>query len=239
LFCAQSGMNPASGVSATNHGGELHYTNGETAWLQSDYVPGTGCNWVKELTVANGSVYWWTENSEPALGGGQKLHRLDYVVPDVVNVPGSWPARVTDFDPTSDQIYSLRSLGSKLIFARGGSVQGLYSYTYQKTGFNPGLGVDMGITDVDWASLGPVGIKEISASKTGIAIYPNPTTDIFRYNLEGETLNVKIYDMSGRLLKTEIQPTNKTVNVSSLPKGAYKVLITGVNQTYMSTLIIK
>jgi len=81
------------------------------------------------------------------------------------------------------------------------------------------------------------GIEQIST--TQVVIYPNPATDTFNFNIEGEVLNVKIFDMTGRLIQTEIQPKSNTINISSLTKGIYNVLITGVNQNYTSTLSVE
>ena len=83
------------------------------------------------------------------------------------------------------------------------------------------------------------GIQPVETAKSGLAIYPNPATSVFYFNVEGEVHNVKIFDMSGRLMKTELQPKNNSVNVASLPRGIYKVLVTGDKRNYTSSLIIK
>ena len=233
LFCNQSGTNPELDY---NYGGELHYTDGETVWLQSDLGPGaTQHNWVKELTVAGGCAYWWCDvgTGAAAIARRQKLFRLDDVK--------SMPVRVTNFDPDGDQIYSLRNLGGSILFTRGSEEKGLYCYSYTKPGFDPSLGVDMGVMDLDYRTRAEMGtdLKTVTPSKTNFVIYPNPASDIFSFNINEKVNNVKIFDLSGRLVKTESQPTGNSVNVSSLRKGIYKVLITSEKNNYVSSLIIK
>ena len=72
-----------------------------------------------------------------------------------------------------------------------------------------------------------------------VAIYPNPTTDLFYFNVPGDALSVKIYDLSGRVVKEERKLMNNSVNVSSILKGLYKVLITTTEGNYVTSLIIK
>jgi ELWxxDGT repeat protein len=229
LFCSQSGTNPDLEY---NYGGELHYSDGVNVWLQSDFAPGaTMHNWVKELTVAGGSAYWWCDSGQPELR--QKLCRIDNVK--------HFPVVVSNFDPQGDQIHTLRNLGGDLLFARSSEEKGVYCYSYTKDGFDPALGVDMGDMDIEYRTRAEMGtdIKPVLAPATKLLIYPNPTKEIFKFNLEGEALNVKIFDLSGRLVKVELHPAGNSVNVSSLRKGIYKVLITGTKKTYTSSLIIK
>ena len=227
MFCSQSGMNPDLPY---NKGGELHYTDGVTVTLQSDMAPGTLCNWVKELTVAGGSMYWWCDSGEPEVR--QKLFRIDS--------KDYFPKKITDFSPTGDQITTLRNLGGKLLFARDDEGKGLYCYSYRKEGFDPEKGVDMGDMDIEYRTRSEItSIQPIQGQTTNLVIYPNPATNVFNFIVEGEVLNVKIFDLTGKLMKTELLPKNNSVNVSSLPAGVYKVLITGAERNYSSSLIIK
>jgi len=228
LFCAQTGTNPTLSY---NYGGELHYTDGETVWLQSNLGPGTEPNWVKELTIAGGSVYWWCDN-DVSTGRRQKLFRIDN--------KEFFPQQVTDFDPTGDQITTLRNLGGNLLFARDDEGKGVYCYSYRKAGFDPSLGVDMGDMDIEYRTRAEItGINPVATSATDLVIYPNPATDVIYFKVEGEVLNVKIYDLTGRLMKTEIPSANCSVNVSNLPKGIYELLVTGAKRNYTSRFIIK
>mgnify|MGYP002966904362 FL=1 len=69
-------------------------------------------------------------------------------------------------------------------------------------------------------------------------IYPNPASEKFSFNIHGTIISVKIYDVSGRLLKEETQLTENTVDISSLPKGVYQVLFTGTEGSFVSKLLV-
>lgn len=60
-------------------------------------------------------------------------------------------------------------------------------------------------------------------SKKGIAIYPNPVKNILSFS--EEVSNVKITDLSGRMVK-QVSVSAKSVNVSALAKGVYIISAT-------------
>lgn len=229
MFCAATGFDATK---PDNLGGELHYTDGTTVTMQSDMATGSQSNWVKELTVVSGSLYWWNESGEiPEYK--QKLFRIDN--------KSQFPVRVTNINPDGDKIHSLRNLGGDLLFATKDENGSLYAYHYRKEGFDPAKDKDN--LDIEFRTR-----KEIEEDETGITsvqmpgkivIYPNPTTDKFSFNVQGDALNIKIYDLSGRLVKEENRPANNTVGVSSITKGIYKVMITTTGGNYVSSLIIK
>lgn len=225
LFCGQSGTNPELEY---NYGGELHYTDGTNVFLQSDLGPGaTQSNWVKELTVAGGSVYWWCDVGA-ATGKRQKLFRIDN--------KEQFPVQVTDFDPNGDEIHSLRSLGGNLLFVRGSTTdnKGLYCYNYRKAGYNPEQ--DAGEMDIEYGTR--TSIESVWATAK-FRVYPNPATDQFSFDVAERVIDVKIFDLTGRLVKTVLQPSGNSVNVSSLQKGIYQVLIASAEKTYKASLVIK
>jgi ELWxxDGT repeat protein len=227
LFCGQTGTNPALDY---NKGGELLYTDGTTVTLQSDFEPGTASNWVKELTVASGSAYWWSDSGTET-GHRQKLIRIDS--------KETFPVLVTDFDPNGDEIHSLRNLGGDLLFARGSTTnnKGLYCYSYRKAGYDPVEDADE--LDIEYRTRAQInGIESIPIA-TKLTIFPNPATDQFSFNVDGKVICVKIFDLTGRLVKTAVQPAGNSVNVGSLQMGIYQVLITSANDNYKSSLIIK
>ncbi|MDR2057752.1 MAG: T9SS type A sorting domain-containing protein [Dysgonamonadaceae bacterium] len=233
LFCGQSGT--LAGAEG-NYGGELHYTDGTNVYLQSDFEPGaegsTAHNWVKELTVVSGSAYWWSD-ADAATGHRQKLLRLDSKEVS--------PVLVTNFDPTEDKIHTLRNLGGNLLFARGTNDEGafgLYCYSYRKAGYDPEKDADE--LDIEYRTRDEIGagIESVPASAK-FTVFPNPATDKFSFNVEEKVIGVKIFDLTGRLVKAESQPASNSVNVASLQKGIYQVLITGAKNTYKSSLIIK
>lgn len=229
MFCAATGFDATK---PDNYGGELFYTDGTTVTMQSDLAPGMQSNWVKELTVVSGSLYWWNESAEID-EYKRKLFRIDQ--------KDQFPVRVTNLDPDGDKVHSLRNLGGDLLFATKDENGSLYAYHYRKDGFVPEKDVEN--LDIEFRTR-----AEIEQDGTGttaiqmpdkVTIYPNPATDKFYFNVQGDVLNVKIYDLSGRVVKEEARPTNNSVNISSILKGIYKVMITTTEGNYVSSLIIK
>jgi hypothetical protein len=252
LFCAFAGS------SGSAPGGELFYTDGETVNLQYNFVSGNGSNWVKELTVAGGSVYWFTEDNSDVTRAA-KLHRLDSIKGGTGNGQPGRPVRVYSWNSSgSDNVQTLRSLGdSLLLFTRhtnGAAGEALlYSYYYRQAGFDPATHsdpnrdkrLDFGdcpSEDGDcscWPNCPSEGVDVEQILGKKAVIYPNPATNTFNINIEGEVLNVMIFDVMGRLVKTELHAASKSVDVSSLSKGIYNVLIRSAHQNYQSILIVE
>lgn len=124
MFCAATGFDATK---PDNFGGELHYTDGETVSMQSDLGTGTQSNWVKELTVVSGSLYWWNESGEDP-EKKQKIFRIDNKT--------QFPVRVTNLKEDGDKVHSLRNLGGNLLFATADDKQ-VYVYSYRKEGYDP------------------------------------------------------------------------------------------------------
>ncbi|MDR2926654.1 MAG: T9SS type A sorting domain-containing protein [Cytophagaceae bacterium] len=232
MFCAQSGpkaalFDPETGF---NCGGELHYTDGNTVTMQSNFGPTTQSNWVKELTVVSGSLYWWNEAGNP-IENRTKLIRI--------NNKEQFPQRVTNISPDGDNVHTLRNLGGKLLFVTGAitaDVVNLYCYEYRKENYNPET--DKDDLEINYEPFGTDNIVTNTFAKN-IAIYPNPAADNFSFAVEGKVTGVKIFDMSGRLAKADAEPVNNTVNVNTLTKGIYNVVITTNNGNYMSKLVVE
>ncbi len=78
-----------------------------------------------------------------------------------------------------------------------------------------------------------VGIKNVSAS--ALSIYPNPANEVLTISSNIKLLNhiIKVVDMIGNVVLTDklIASTHK-VNISSLSKGMYFVVIEGINNPY-------
>ncbi len=164
MFCAAHGFDEAR---EDNYGGELWYTDGETVKMQMDLVPGTGCDWVKEQTVAGGSLYWWNEVEAVPLGAYTgALYRLDS--------KESTPVVVTHLDPAGDFCHSLRNMGGQLVFTSDATKK-VYVYKYTKSGWD-------GVTDMGY--LEPDFLTE--AEKTAIrSIESDRKTDNGVYTLGG------------------------------------------------------
>ncbi len=94
-------------------------------------------------------------------------------------------------------------------------------------------------------------IKEVASAKfelsnTELALYPNPTTGKFNFNLNnyaGRTINIQLTDIIGKTLKTDTLSAVEGINTVSLPQalnaGLYFVKISGQNLLQTSKLLIK
>jgi hypothetical protein len=84
-----------------------------------------------------------------------------------------------------------------------------------------------------------LGIEDISDSH-GLAVYPNPTTDILNISTQkGRIQALKLTDVSGKLIHTEnVNYSNGTLKIGHLPKGVY-ILSIKVNDKEVVKKIIK
>jgi hypothetical protein len=168
MFCAAHGFDAAID---THIGGEMWYFDGEKVQLQMDFVPGNGCDWIKEQTVAGGSMYWWNEVSAPAVGAYTgALYRLDS--------KEATPVVVTHLDETGDFCHSLRNLNGTIIFASDKTHQ-IYVDNYTKEGWD---GVsDFGYIEPEFGNFNSITeVREAEASNNGI------------YNLNGMRVSGKL-----------------------------------------------
>ncbi len=72
-----------------------------------------------------------------------------------------------------------------------------------------------------------------------ISIYPNPVKDILSIDLKAQKGNVKIFDLSGKVVKTTEVNKSGSVDVSKLSKGVYIVEITTNGNSKVTKKIIK
>lgn len=161
--------------------------------LQYDFCPGTKCDWVKEQTVAGGSMYWWNESNDVAAGFGTGLYRLDGK--DEV------PVVCTHIVPTGDFVHSLRNLGGTICFASDATKK-VYVYKYTKPGWDGKS--DMGYLEPEYRTpaeiaAGTDAIKDIEAE-------------------DGSTVDV--YTLDGVLLRAKADAAKAT---EGLAKGVYIV----------------
>jgi len=70
------------------------------------------------------------------------------------------------------------------------------------------------------------------------SMYPNPTTDFLRFNLENNSqVLFQVFNMNGQVLK-QGQVFNNTLNVMDLPKGYY-VLRLNIDGNQISERFLK
>lgn len=65
-----------------------------------------------------------------------------------------------------------------------------------------------------------VGVEE--SDRPAIAMFPNPTEGILNFSSTFNKFNVKVFDVSGKLVLSETV-TNNQLNVASLPSGCYSI----------------
>lgn len=83
-----------------------------------------------------------------------------------------------------------------------------------------------------------LGIKDFN--QASLVVYPNPTTGIFSINSSAPTQEIKIYNVAGMLVWSQkVNPTQTTVNISSLVKGIYFVQFKLENGTTKTVKLIK
>lgn len=226
MFCASTGTdNSIEG----QEGGELRMFDGEKVEIQYDLAPGAACDWVKELTVAGGSLYWWNEGSHDGTGATTtKLIRLDAY--DQV------PVIITNIDANGDQVCTLRNLDEDLLFTSKVNNQ-VYCYHYRQEGYDPDKNpVAMEPTYGDEQSA----VEGVEADAIEFATYPNPAVDAFRIKgLNAAQYDLRIYDMNGRLVRSmDNVLCGEKVDVSDLPTGRYEVTATAEKTGTVSASLV-
>ena len=75
-----------------------------------------------------------------------------------------------------------------------------------------------------------VGVNDVPQNESSLSIYPNPATENITINFISTSKNilVKIYDVSGRLVKNidNVTSGESTINISELENGLYIINIT-------------
>lgn len=71
------------------------------------------------------------------------------------------------------------------------------------------------------------------------AIYPNPVKDVLNIDLKTQKGNVKIFDLSGKVVKTAEVNKSGAIDVSKLSAGMYIVEITTNDHSKVTKKIIK
>lgn len=126
FFCAAHGFDAAQ--PETNWGGELWIYDGKNnPKVQMNFCPGNQCDWVKELTVAGGSLYWYNEANNNPTVYGNGLYRLDESNESPIVCP-----QITD---KGDAVHTLRNLGGQIVYVSA-TTNGLYTFKYNKTGWD-------------------------------------------------------------------------------------------------------
>lgn len=109
-----------------------------------------------------------------------------------------------------NQLVHTSALGSKVVRAND------LNFEFDNDG--SGFIVDnIIIKDMDQLSVSDI-------NKTQVNIFPNPTSDFINIKSDEKIKSVKLYNVSGSLVKTENNEFSR-INVSNLPKGNYLISI--------------
>ena len=81
-----------------------------------------------------------------------------------------------------------------------------------------------------------VGLAE-NTSETPLVLFPNPAQDIVSLKFDSKIDNIEVFDMNGRSIAVEFNPTNKTIDVSGLNSGIYYVNVYSNNNKSVQKLI--
>ncbi len=177
FFCASLGFDETE--PACWGGEHWIYTGGDNQpTAPHNFIPGTGCDWVVEPTVAGGSVYWKNGGNDFwSQGYGNGLYRLDSKdgVPVVCALVDESAAG------TGDAVHTLRNLGGTLIYCAGVNNR-IYCYDYTKPGWDGKS--DMGYLEPEFRTEEEItAISEVNVEKeaeTGV------------YNLNGVKVDGKL-----------------------------------------------
>ncbi|OJV38872.1 MAG: hypothetical protein BGO29_10685 [Bacteroidales bacterium 36-12] len=87
-----------------------------------------------------------------------------------------------------------------------------------------------------------VGVQDVKFNFL-LSVFPNPTTErliLQAENYDTEKLRYQLFDMQGKLLKSELISTNRTeINMSGLTSGNYLLIISTENKSIKQFKIIK
>lgn len=88
--------------------------------------------------------------------------------------------------------------------------------------------------------VGPIASTQILSTKendlSGVSVYPNPTKDFINIDSQSEVEKVIVYSIDGKKVK---EAKNSRINISTLPKGNYIMVLTLKNGKTVTEKIVK
>jgi dienelactone hydrolase len=99
-------------------------------------------------------------------------------------------------------------------------------------------------TPINCVNNAVVGITEEAGGTGNLVVYPNPASDGFTVDLssfEGAELNIELYDMTGRIIKTMFNHKADKAYFSraELPSGLYFINVTSGNSRYSAKVLFE
>jgi len=213
----RSPSNPSVGVAIHHPGGDFKKIS----------IPRT-------ISSANGQfheVYWYSGSSNKGVteqgSSGSAFFNADK------RVVGQLYAGSSACDNTSGSDYYGKLSKS---WNGGGSSSNRVKDYLDPTGSNVMTLDGINYTDDDVESISEVSAKEMS-------VYPNPSTGMIYINLEELGMaNYKVFDLSGRCVmegSTILTTTAQAINLKSLSRGAYRLVVFTSDRAYSSNIILQ
>ena len=145
----------------------------------------------------------------------------------IITLPAEQPYGMYGLDIIDGKIYAVDSamfidVSTVYVYDLNGEALSNFVAQTAVNGFYKAVEVDLGTDD---------------NQKLEVALYPNPTANIFYINTT-ETATVTLYDMSGRAVATQ-NYTASGINVAHLSKGVYVVQTQIGNSKNIQKLIVK
>jgi ELWxxDGT repeat protein len=203
-------------------GEELWITDGTTAGTKTiDLMKGTGSSIPGEFCRVGSSIYFSAEVQDAAGASiGRELMVTDGTIAGTKLVADIYPGA----KGSSPQILQLLTIGGKpnLVF---------FAENDKSTGLEPFRVEVPLISSADDLSL----VSDL------VSVSPNPTENELKVTLkQGENIQLSIFDISGKQLKTIKNLTeNVTLDMSDFPKGLYLIKANTDNGNYQVQKVVK
>ena len=142
-------------------------------------------------------------------------------------------------DSDTDTEYIWEVVGGKVLDGQGGDVVRIIWETAENTSIaitpiKNGIEGDKVIFNREVEQDGPVALNDESVRLT---IYPNPTTDFVNIDINEEVNSIKIYDISGRIIRSFVNEVNN-LYLGDLNKGVYIIQVQTENKLYQNQLVL-
>ncbi|MPT33119.1 MAG: T9SS type A sorting domain-containing protein, partial [Chryseobacterium sp.] len=95
----------------------------------------------------------------------------------------------------------------------------------------------LSVDDIDVTATPLMAVNDVN--KKNMTVYPNPTSDYFIINNANDVVSVKVYDISGKVVKSKLEAVDNRFNISDLENGVYTVSIETKTGTVSKKLIKK
>lgn len=95
----------------------------------------------------------------------------------------------------------------------------------------------LSIDDIEVTASPLMAVNDVS--KKNLTLYPNPTVDYFTINNANDIVSVKVYDISGKVVKSKLEAVDNRFDISNLENGVYTVSIETKTGTVSKKIIKK